>query len=198
VRRRVVYHPPGGSAQKKVHLTLVFDDGSSLTATTQMWGAMELYAEGQERKREYIRDMRPTPIDPEFTSEYFSRLVSELVEGHKRSVKSLLTQDQLIPGLGNAIAQDILFEAKLHPRHPIEDLDAVLKRRLYRAIVGTVNKVISQGGRYDEHDLYDRPGKYVRRMDKDAVGRPCPNCGSVIEKIQYLGGACYFCPRCQT
>ena len=46
-----------------------------------MWGAMELYAKGQERKREYVRDMRPTPIEPEFTIEYLSTLVDELVGG---------------------------------------------------------------------------------------------------------------------
>jgi formamidopyrimidine-DNA glycosylase len=33
--------------------------------------------------------------------------------------------------------------------------------------------------------------------DKKTVGNPCPACGSKIEKIQYLGGACYFCPHCQ-
>ena len=30
-----------------------------------------------------------------------------------------------------------------------------------------------------------------------AAGQPCPACGTVVEKIQYLCGACYFCPRCQ-
>lgn len=38
---------------------------------------------------------------------------------------------------------------------------------------------------------------YIRLMDNKAVGHPCPECGTKIEKIQYLGGACYFCPRCQ-
>jgi formamidopyrimidine-DNA glycosylase len=34
-------------------------------------------------------------------------------------------------------------------------------------------------------------------MDKNAVGRPCPECGGEIEKMQYLGGACYVCTNCQ-
>ena len=43
-----------------------------------------------------------------------------------------------------------------------------------------------------------KPGKYVRLMDRKAAGQPCPGCGStIVEKIQYLGGACYFCPDCQ-
>jgi formamidopyrimidine-DNA glycosylase len=108
-----------------------------------------------------------------------------------------LTQDQLIPGLGNAIAQDILFRARLHPRRPIGELSSEHRQALYRAIVDTVREVIEKGGRYDEYDLYNQPGGYIRIMDKNAVGRPCPECGGEVEKIQYLGGACYVCPNCQ-
>lgn len=194
---KVLYHPAGAKLPKKYHLHLRFDDDSFLTATTQMWGAMELYEQGQEQQRQYIRDMRPTPLDPGFTFEYFSALIDHLNETEKRSVKGLLTQDQLIPGLGNAIAQDILFKSKLHPRHPISDLTMDQRRQLYRTILETVAQIIAQGGRYDEYDLNNRPGGYVRIMDKNAVGRPCPVCAHEIEKIQYLGGACYFCPHCQ-
>jgi formamidopyrimidine-DNA glycosylase len=60
-----------------------------------------------------------------------------------------------------------------------------------------LHEVIALGGRYDEFDLFNCPGKYVRIMDKNAAGEPCPECGTIIEKMQYLGGACYFCPNCQ-
>ena len=145
----------------------------------------------------YICDMRPTPTDPDFSLGYFNSLVDECVRGERRSVKSLLTQDQLIPGLGSAIAQDILFKAKLHPRHAVDRLDPVQRKALYRAILGKVSEVTDAGGRNDELDLFGEPGGYPRIMDKSAVGGKCPDCGATIEKIQYLGGACYFCPSCQ-
>lgn len=194
---KVLFHAAGTKLPKKYHLYLTFKDGSFLTTTTQMWGAMELYEAGQEQDREYIKGMRPTPIEPEFTYEYFSNLIEDLLEGKKRSVKGLLTQDQLIPGLGNAIAQDILFHARLHPRHPLSELNQDQIRGLYQAIQDTVDQVIAKGGRYDETNLFNQPGGYVRLMDKKAVGNPCPECGGKVEKIQYLGGACYFCPECQ-
>jgi formamidopyrimidine-DNA glycosylase len=194
---KILYHSPGSNLLKKYHLHLAFEDGSFLTATTQMWGAMELYEQGEELNREYIKDMRPTPLDEEFTCDYFMDLVDSLARGKKLSTKGLLTQDQLIPGLGNSIAQDILFKAHLHPRKPISNLSHQERKDLCQAIVGTVNEVIVAGGRYDEFDLYNQRGKYVRLMDREAVGRPCPACGGVIEKIQYLGGACYLCPNCQ-
>lgn len=194
---KVLHHPPGSKLPKKYHLHLIFEDDSFLTATTQMWGAMELYKKGEEEQREYVQGMRTTPVEPEFTFEYFSTLIDDLVAEKKQSVKGLLTQDQTIPGLGNAIAQDIMFRSRLHPRHPIADLGADQKRALYNAIVSTVEEVIEQGGRYDEYDLFNNRGGYVRIMDKNAAGNPCPECGSTIEKTQYLGGACYFCPSCQ-
>jgi formamidopyrimidine-DNA glycosylase len=123
--------------------------------------------------------------------------VKEVIRVGKRSVKGLLTQDQLIPGLGNSIAQDILFRARLNPRHPVDELDSRQIRMLYLAIRSTVEQAVRLGGRNDEHDLFGRQGGYNRIMDKNASGRPCPECGKKVEKMQYLGGACYFCPRCQ-
>jgi formamidopyrimidine-DNA glycosylase len=194
---KILYHPSGSEVPKKYHMHIEFFDDSFFTVTTQMWGAMELYEVGDEQNRKYVKDMRMTPLDPEFTFGYFSTLIETLVTEKKRSAKALLTQDQIIPGLGNAIAQDILFRARLHPRHHIAELNTDQRRGLYDAIQCTVSEVIEKGGRYDEFDLYNNRGHYVRRMDKNALGCPCPECGGDIEKIQYLGGACYFCPNCQ-
>ena len=192
----MLLHPAGSQMPKKYHLCITFEDGSSFTVMTQMWGAMELYEAGHEQERKYIKGMGPTPVDPDFTPQYLSALIDSF-SGQKRSVKGLLTQEQIIPGLGNAIAQDILFRARLHPRHPIDELSQAQQNSLYDAIIQTVRDVIAGGGRHDEYDLYGHTGNYVRIMDSRAVGRPCPACGTVVQRIQYLGGACYFCPQCQ-
>jgi formamidopyrimidine-DNA glycosylase len=194
---KMLFHPAGAKIPDKYHLFVAFEDGTALTVMTQMWGAMELYEAGKEQDRQYVKDMRTTPVEPDFTFDYFSSLLDELQQGEKRSVKSLLTQDQLIPGLGNAIAQDILFRARLSPRHPLTELDASQKVSLFHAITSTVQNVIEEGGRYDETDLFGNPGGYMRLMDGKAAGQPCRVCGTIVQKIQYLGGACYFCPECQ-
>jgi formamidopyrimidine-DNA glycosylase len=194
---KILLHESESLMPKKYHLSLHFEDGSALSATTQMWGAMELYETGQELERQYIKGMRTTPVDPEFSPAYLTALIQECTKEGSRSVKGILTQDQLIPGLGNAIAQDIMFKAKLHPRQPIAGLSSRQVKDLHRAIVDTVAQAIRMGGRNDEFDLYGKPGRYVRIMDKTTAGRPCRQCGTKIEKIAYLGGACYFCPKCQ-
>lgn len=195
---KIILHESGSKLPKKYHLTLHFDDGSFLSATTQMWGAMELFEEGKELERQYIKGMRATPVDPEFSLKYMSALIKECIKEGSRSVKGLLTQDQLIPGLGNSIAQDIMFRALLHPKQPVAGLSRAQIKNLHQAIVKTVAEAIQQGGRNDETDLYGNQGKYKRVMDNSAVGQPCPECGTKVEKMAYLGGMCYFCPECQS
>jgi formamidopyrimidine-DNA glycosylase len=194
---KMLHQPAGIALPAKYHLAIRFNDDSLFTITTQMWGAMELYVKGEELKRQYIKDMRVPPLDPAFTREYFSGLVSNLAALEKRSAKSLLTQDQLIPGLGNSIAQDILFNARLNPRHPIQGMTADQVQALYDSIQSTVAECVRMGGRADEFDLHGKPGGYRRVMDKSAAGQPCPVCGTTVQSIQYLGGSCYFCPQCQ-
>jgi formamidopyrimidine-DNA glycosylase len=194
---RMLYHQPGTDLPAKYHLLLQFEDESALSVTTQMWGAMELFEQGREQERKYIKGMRPTPTDKEFTFRYFSNLVDELLSGEKRSVKGLLTQEQLIPGLGNSVAQDIMFRAGLHPRHLIAELSPARRRTLYDAIIKTVREVVVRGGRADELDLFGKPGGYERIMSSKTAGKPCPKCGAKIQKMAFLGGTCYFCPKCQ-
>ncbi len=194
---RIRYHARGETLPAKRHLDLAFTTGAAFSATTQMWGGVHLSEAGHEHDVKYVKDMRPTPVDDEFDRRYFDELVAAAQQGGKRSVKGLLTQDQLIPGLGNAIAQDIMFRARLHPRRSLADVSEGQLDDLFAAITGTVHDVIAAGGRSDERDLFGRPGGYARLMDAKAAGRPCPACGTPVTKISYLGGACYFCPVCQ-
>ncbi len=188
---------PGEARPAAWHLFIEFEDSSFLWAKTGMWGAYELYAAGEELKRMYIADQKPAPGSPGFTPDYFRALVRALAGEGKRSAKSLLVQDQLIPGLGNAIAQDILFEAALSPKRSIGDLDEAEIDALYRAISGKVVEIAAAGGRNDERDLFGNPGGYRRIMDSAAAGSPCPRCGATVASGSYLGGAIYWCPGCQ-
>lgn len=67
---KIILHGSESQLPKKYHLSLHFEDGSFLSAATQMWGAMELYEIGSELERQYIKDMRTTPVDPKFSLTY--------------------------------------------------------------------------------------------------------------------------------
>ncbi|MCB5268764.1 MAG: DNA-formamidopyrimidine glycosylase family protein [Candidatus Cloacimonadaceae bacterium] len=193
----LILHRDLSTVPEKYHFLLRFSDHSALTLKIQMWGAMELFDAGDELNRAYIRDMAPTPLDEEFSRQYFMDLVKKLCSSGKRSVKSLLTQEQIIPGLGNSCAQDIMFVSGQHPRKDLASLSQRELNLLHDSILRIVNQIIELGGRNDESDLFGNKGRYQRIMDAAAVGMPCPKCGESVQKIQYLGGACYFCPNCQ-
>jgi len=68
---------------------------------------------------------------------------------------------------------------------------------LYDETKATLADATAAGGRNDERDLFGSLGGYERIMHAKSAGTPCPVCGTTIEKLQYLGGACYVCPTCQ-
>ncbi len=194
---RLLLHPAGAKLPAKYHLLLQFADGRTLTATTQMWGFYGVMTPEEIAAHKYAGNIRTGPTDAEFTYDYFVRLIGEAADGGRRSAKGLLTQEGLIAGLGNSYCQDILFRAGIHPKRSIAKLDEAERQGLYEAVVAVTREAIAKGGRDDEFDLYGRRGGYVRVMDSEMAGNPCPRCGTTVEKIQYLGGACYFCPECQ-
>lgn len=193
----LLFHQNGEKHPAKYHLLLHFTDSTSLSLMIQMWGAIELYQNGEEQERKYIKEMPIDPLNPGFTLPYFHSLLETLLPQGKRSVKSLLTQHQVVPGIGNSTLQDILFHAKLHPKHSIQKLSRAQVDVLFTSLQNVLRDTIAQGGRSDETDLLGNPGRYKRILNSTSVGKPCPICGTTIEKSNYLGGACYFCPVCQ-
>ena len=161
-----------------------------------MWGFVGLLEKSELAEHPYAEVGIP-PLSEGFTLERFDQLLEEYPEKTKKGVKGFLVTSKHINGIGNGYLQDILFKAKLHPARKIPTLTLSERQKLYTAIQDTMAEAIKLGGREDEHDLFDHPGGYNRLMSNQTVGQPCPNCGTTIEKISYLGGACYLCPTCQ-
>lgn len=198
---RILYHPAGQPLPKSFHLLWEFSDGARLTYALQMWGGVRLIDSSGIGERPHADDGIP-PLSPEFTLERLDEMLDAYPEKTSKGVKSFLVatgyvMPNHIAGLGNAYVQDILFRAGIDPRRKTPNLFADQRRKLFDAIQQTMQDAIALGGRDEERDLFDQPGHYIRLMDSRKVGQPCPVCGTAIQKIQYLGGACYLCPGCQ-
>ena len=68
---------------------------------------------------------------------------------------------------------------------------------LYRAIREVIGEAIRLDGSQLEVDIFNHPGGYHRLMGEHMKGRPCPVCGTAIQKITVLGSSSYICPSCQ-
>jgi len=194
---RILYRPEGTKLPKKTHLLLRFEDESALTVTVQGWGNTLLLEEGGADGHPHVRLDRVPPLSRRFTRKYFNSLWEGVDPDSSRSVKYFLISEPGVWGIGNGCLQDILYNARIHPKRRAADLETKERAALYEAIVGTLTEMVKQGGRYDERDLYGDRGRYVRILDNKTRGKPCPACGTAVEKSQYLGGAIYYCPACQ-
>ncbi len=198
---KILYHAPGEPRPQNYHLGWEFEDGAALTYALQMWGGVKLLDKSQF-------DGKPNdesgvePLSADFTIQRLNQMMDEYPEKTSKGVKGFLVATGFvmpnhIAGMGNAIVQDILFHAGISPKRKVMDIDPAEREKLFEAINATVADAIQMGGRYDEVDLFGNPGRYVRLMDSKTAETPCTRCGTDIQKISYLGGACYLCPQCQ-
>jgi formamidopyrimidine-DNA glycosylase len=198
---KLLYHEPGVKLPKNYHLGWEFEDDSALTFAMQMWGGVKLLdkSEFDEKPNE---ETGVQPLSDEFTLSRFNQMLDEYPEKTSKGIKGFLVAtgyvtSNHIAGLGNAIVQDILFQAGISPKRKVMNISPDERKTLFDAINATVAEAIKLGGRYDEVDHFGNKGRYIRLMDSKTKDTPCINCGTDIRKISYLGGACYICPRCQ-
>lgn len=177
-------------------LLLELEDGTALVASVQMYGGIWCFQEGEFDNFYYrVAKEKPSPLGDAFNYAYFESLF--IAETEKLSAKAFLATEQRIPGLGNGVLQDILYNAQIHPRQKIKDLSLRSKEELFRSVRTTLKDMVDQGGRDTEKDLFGCLGKYKTKASKKTVGQPCLDCSTLLKKENYMGGSIYYCPSCQ-
>ncbi len=180
----------------KHQLWIQFDDSSSLIGSVAMYGGLWCFKQNTFDNPYYlVAKEKPSPLTDAFDEAYFTGLFKP--ELGKLSLKAFLATEQRIPGLGNGVLQDILYNAKLHPKRKIASLDTNEKEELFTSIKDTLKQMTEHSGRDTERDLFGEPGGYTTRVSKNTVGKPCPHCESLVVKEAYMGGSIYYCPGCQ-
>ena len=133
------------------------------------------------------------PLDIAFAE--FSRVLRR--ENH--TVKRALTDPRLLSGIGNAYSDEILHAAQLSPMKQTAQLSPEEEQRLYRAVQDTLRhwrqRLIDEtGGGFPSKVTAFRAGMAVHGR----YGKPCPVCGSPIQRIRYAANEANYCPTCQT
>jgi len=190
------YYNKGERLPDKHQLLLELDDGSSLIGSVQIYGGLAAFPEGKNDNKYYlIAKEKPSPLSNDFDEAYFRSLFSEGTA--KLSLKAFLATEQRIPGLGNGVLQDILFNAKMHPKKKVNSLSITDQRTLFDSIKITLSEMTAKCGRDTENDLLGKAGRYKTKLSKNTHGQSCSVCGTLITKEAYLGGSIYYCARCQ-
>lgn len=192
----VRYYNPGDKIPANYQLLLAFDDGSFLVFSVAMYGFINAYPDRNINNKYYKLSRESiSPISNNYTEEEFEKLFV----GAKKTLtaKALLATEQRIPGVGNGVTQDILFNAQVNPKQKVSILSDRKKEELFNSLKNTLIDMTFEGGRDTQTDLYGNSGGYRTIMSAGTWKNPCPRCGGTIAKEAYLGGSVYYCPECQ-
>jgi formamidopyrimidine-DNA glycosylase len=179
--RLILHLLPAQNAADSRSSNLVFND-------TRKFGRVWL----TKNTEEVLDKLGPEPLSRQFTPQW---LHAALHTRH-RQLKPLLLDQTFLAGLGNIYTDEALNLAKLNPLAVSDSVTAQQAEALHAAI----RKVLKEGIRRNgaSIDWVYRGGEfqnYFRVYDR--AGKPCPVCGTKIQRIVVGQRSTHFCPKCQ-
>ena len=132
------------------------------------------------------KSLGPDPLNSDFDLNDFRKAISE----RSGAIKSFLMNQSVMAGVGNVYSDEILFDAGIHPKSPVGDLDDDDVKRVYHSM----EKVLKTAIRC-QVDPERFPKHYLLPHRRD--GEPCPRCKGTIRKATISSRSAYFCDRHQ-
>ena len=128
-----------------------------------------------------------------------AKAFAEALTRENHTLKRALTDPHLLSGVGNAYSDEILHAAKLSPMLLTSKLTPDQIESLHAHTVGVLTKwrddlIAETGGKFPEKVTAFREGMAAHGR----YGKPCPVCGTPIQRIQYAANEANYCPTCQT
>ncbi|HLI10495.1 MAG TPA: DNA-formamidopyrimidine glycosylase [Alphaproteobacteria bacterium] len=145
-----------------------------------------------ESARKFIADAKlgPDALDPRFD---FDTLAAAAAA--KRDVKAVLMDQEVVAGIGNIYADEILFQARLSPKARTDELSSTQLRNLFKKIKQVLETAVKR--KAGSEQWTDRlPKGWL--LPARAAGGACPRCGTPLATVKIGGRTTYYCPRCQT
>jgi len=113
-----------------------------------------------------------------------------VLERRRGRVKAVLMNQAVIAGLGNLLVDEILWQARLHPAHPVQLLTPEERRRLHSKLQHVVRTSV------DRFDYVPRMRGWLTHV-RGLPGARCPRCRTGLRRTSVGGRTTWFCPACQ-
>ena len=158
------------------------------------WDRFSLEFEGGGRLA--LRDKRRlgrAVLDPDFShvgpdaGEVGAADFRRIVGRGAAPLKARLLDQGQVAGIGNLLADEVLWQAKLSPRRPAGELSQTELDRLHRHLRRAIKDAIDRGGVHT--------GRFIEHRERDGH---CPRCGSALHRATVGGRTTYWCPQEQT
>ncbi|MEC0248994.1 DNA-formamidopyrimidine glycosylase [Paenibacillus chitinolyticus] len=179
------------------HVIFRFTDGTELRyRDVRQFGTMHLFAGEEDLSSKPLHKLGIEPLDESFTFDAFRQAIGK----RSTKIKPLLLNQAYIVGLGNIYVDEALFRAGIHPEREAASLTRLELQRLHEAIVHTLQSSVEAGGSSIKSYVNGQgeSGNFQHSLNiYGRNGKPCVNCGSLIEKTVVGGRGTHFCLKCQ-
>lgn len=181
---------------KQTRVILHFENGTLYFNDQRKFGFIKVLPTSEVENDSFIKKLAPEPwaMSPDELYEKLQR--------HKNSlIKPTILDQTIICGLGNIYADESLFMSKIHPERRAGTVTKAETEKLLKSAREVMEKSIASGGStmatYVKAD--GTKGDYLEKFAQvfHREGKPCPRCGTKIEKIKVGGRGTHFCPNCQ-
>lgn len=180
-------------SKSKIALRARMDDASGFDITEM--GTEKRLALWVVRDPSDVEPVQALGIDP-LATEFTADRLAGLLQTTSATLKTALTTQSLIAGVGNAYSDEALHRAKLSPFKKASSLDASGAAALHDAVVGVLADAV---GRASAVGIDELKGDKKRSMQVHGrTGEPCPVCGDTVRQVSYATKSLQYCPTCQT
>lgn len=183
---------PSQRILKSTILTMDLSDGQQLRYTdTKRMGQIYYVASDRAGEIKRIEDQGPDVLNEPATLSEFRMSLKRF----RGEVKGVLTRGQLVAGIGNAYADEVLWDAGIYPFRKVSRFSGDEIERLHASTYRVPHEAVSV--------LKDLFGENHPRKERKFLavhgksGRPCPNCGTSISSVKSRQRDTNFCRTCQ-
>jgi len=184
-----------GLPGKATRFYLIFSDGGRLFFNDQRnFGYAKIVdsAELAQIKATYGIE----PLTANFTLKSFAAIFSK----RAKNIKALLLDQNLVAGIGNIYADEVLFAAGVAPQRRADSLTSAEIKKLFTGLKTILSKAIKyRGTTFSNYvDGYGHRGGFSRFLQVyGRGGEKCYKCGTILKKVKIAGRGTVYCEKCQ-
>ncbi|QAY66042.1 bifunctional DNA-formamidopyrimidine glycosylase/DNA-(apurinic or apyrimidinic site) lyase [Paenibacillus protaetiae] len=143
-----------------------------------------------------LAKLGPDPFDKRLNAAKFADLFAK----KRGTLKASLVDQQVLSGIGNCYADEIVYAASIRPDAKIPTLESGDWERLHTSMHSVLKEAIARGGYMDQP--FTAADTLTGGYDElcqvyDRAGESCRRCGSTIEQIEVASRKAFVCPSCQ-
>ena len=193
--------PSANEAPRFARVSLALDDGRTLHyCDMRLFGRFRLVPGARFAEIAELADLGPDPLRDGVDAKALHARLRKI----RTPIKVALLDQTLLAGVGNILASEALFRARLDPRRPARALSLADVRRLRRGLLAAIDfglrEFEAEGAASDQADIryVEEPGTPNPFLVYGRAGQRCRRGGGgVIQRIVQGGRSTFFCPVCQ-